>query len=453
MVVRDGEVLLNEGFGVRDIEAELPVSTQTLFPIGSSTKTFTAAALVALAREHSIDLDAPIRTYRPGFAMRDPEATELLSLRDCLSHRSGLPRHDLVWQARDGEITRRDIIDALAHLPPSQPFRTAYQYNNLLYMAAGELAAGLANCRYEDAVTSRILEPLNMSRSNFSVATTQEDPDHATPYTVGAEGEPARAIPFATLDLAGPAGGLNSCTDDLVPWLITLTGRWAGRVPRPLSSVVAELGVPSIPMPDEGGGPVTPVGYGMGLMLADYRGRRVSHHGGNIDGFSCEILTREDGIGIAVLCNLNVTWLRDSVPYLILDALDGVVSPDHGAFFRDHLAARLASAQAARTQSTSEAHSAPARPFIEYAGWYRHPAYGDCAVTDQGEGLRWDFGSIPSGSLAHRHGDDFEILTTLNGVETRFAAHFTSGPAGSVDALRIRLEPAVPPIPFLRHLP
>lgn len=449
-VVRNAAVLFNEGFGVRDVESNLPVTTKTLFPIGSSTKTFTAAVLAVLAGEGHVDLDAPIRTYVPGFAMWDHEATESLSLRDCLSHRSGLPRHDILWQAHDGVLTRRDVISALAHLPSSQPFRSAYQYNNLLYMVAGELAAMHSGSDFEDVVTARILGPLNMSRTNFSVVTTQQDSDHATPYHQETDGEPARRIPFAALNLAGPAGGINSCTDDLIPWLITLTGRGiAGRPPLLSTGILVELRTPAIPMPADDEEYVAPVGYGLGLMLADYRGRRISHHGGNIDGFSCEILTRDDGVGIAVLCNLQATSLRDAVPYLILDALDDFESPDHGAFFRQRLAVKLAQAEAAHSLPASENPSSTVRPLDDYAGLYRHPGYGDSVVACTGGTLQWKLGSI-SGLLRHREGHDFAIEALLNGTETRLAARFTTGPTGSVDALLMQLETAIPPIQFSR---
>lgn len=126
LVVADGELLLAEGFSKRNLGADAPVTAQTLFPIGSSTKTFTAELCASLVEEGTLDLDSPVRELLPGFRLQDPVATELLSIRDCLSHRSGLPRHDLLWYA-GGPLSRDDLIAALAHLAPSKPFRQAWQ--------------------------------------------------------------------------------------------------------------------------------------------------------------------------------------------------------------------------------------------------------------------------------------------------------------------------------------
>lgn len=453
VVVDNGRVVLNEGFGHRDLDAELPVTTQTLFPIGSATKTFTASVLASLADEGLIDLDAPLRSYLPTFAMNDPVATDLLSTRDCLSHRSGLPRHDIVWQAADHGYTRRDLVAALAHLPASAPFRSTYQYNNLLYIAAGEIAAALIGGEFEEAIAERLLRPLAMTRTNFSVATTQTDADHATPYLRPSPADDVKEIPFANLDLAAPAGGLNTCADELVSWLLTLTGRGVGERPPLLSGqVLADMRTPAIAMPLDGSGPVTPVGYGLGLMLADYRGQRVSHHGGNIDGFSCDVLTRSDGIGIAVLTNLHATWLRDSVPFLVLDALDGLPSPDHGTFFRKRLTAKLAEADAARALPKALPESAGRwRPVHEYTGRYHHPAYGDCVVTGaDDETLIWLYRALPPGAFFHHDHERFEIRTRLNGSDTRLLAEFAGDRSGAVAALLVQLETGVPHIRFER---
>ena len=369
VVVRDGDVVFMEGVGKRDVANDLPVTPQTLFPIGSSTKTFTAALLATLTDAGIIDLDAPIRTYLPHFALCDPVASERVTMRDCLSHRTGLPRHDILWQAGDGWLSRGDLITALAHLPANKEFRAAYQYNNLLYIVAGEIAGQLCGTSYEDAVASRILRPLAMTRTNFSVDETQQDTDHATPYLRAATDDEPHEIPFARLDLAGPAGAINSTVSDLVPWLLTLTGHSVeGRPPLLSGDVLGQMRTASIDMPTDDNSPITTVGYGLGQMLETYRGHRIAHHGGNIDGFSSQILTRDDGIGIAVLSNLHATSFRDSLPYYLLDAIDGVPSPDHGSYFRDRLTARFAAADNARALRIPESRTPASGPVGDYAG-------------------------------------------------------------------------------------
>ena len=444
-VVADGKVMLLQGFGHRDLASQSPVTPDTLFPIGSATKTFTAALLASLAEACALGLDAPVRTYVDAFALHDPVASEQVSMRDCLSHRTGLPRHDILWQAGNGVLTRADIVSALAHLPVNKPFRESYQYNNLLYIAAGELAGGFSGSSWEEAIDHRMLRPLAMTRTNFCVGGTQADADHATPYIRRANGD-IEPTPFVDLGLAGPAGGINSCARDLVPWLLALTGAHS---PALSTRTLTEMRTPAIAMPGDADAPTTSQAYGLGLMLEDHHGRRIAHHGGNIDGFSSQILTRDDGVGIAVLTNLHATWLRDSLPYLILDTLDGVTSPDYGGYFRRRLEARFAAADAARALP-ARSGLPPVRPLTDYAGRYRHPGYGELQVTHDGGSLAWHYRSLPSGPLRHCHLEVFEAHTHLNGVDVALPAQFTHDLAGDVDAMHVQLELMVRPIRFAR---
>jgi CubicO group peptidase (beta-lactamase class C family) len=452
VVVKDGEVLLAAGFGQRDVDADLPVDADTLFPIGSSTKTFTAAVLATLVDEGTLDFDVPVTSYLPGFALQDPIATQLLSVRDCLSHRSGLPRHDMIWYAGDGTLDRDEVIGRIRHLTPTQPFRQAWQYNNLLYLTAGHLAGKLTGGSYEDAVRERVLAPLGMVRTNFSVVQTQADSNHAKPYVRPFGESIAKQVPFASLDLAGPAGNINSSVNELVPWLRTLLAQGVdGREPLLSTSVLKELRTPAWPVvPLFDGGAARNVGYGLGLVIEEYRGKRVTHHGGNIDGFSSQVLTVPDeGIGIAVLTNLNGTSLRDALPYLILDALDGVEPVDHGANYHARMSAMLEAADNAK--KSGAARSKPlgtVRPLEEYVGEYVHPGYGPVTI---GEGLTFRYYNLPEGTLEHRHLEVFDAVVQVGGDENRFPAQFTHDLEGEVDGLLLKVEATLPPQRFERQ--
>ena len=452
VVIKDGELVLSEGFGSRDVDRGLPVTSATLFAIGSATKTFTAALIGSLVDEGVLDLDAPVRTYLPGFRMHDPVATEQLTLRDCLAHRSGLPRHDILWYAGAGHLDRDDLIRALEFLPPSQPFRQVMQYNNLLYTLAGHLAGRLCGGSFEEAVTTRILKPLSMDRTNFDVLVSQQDGDHSQPYLQPHGHEAAAQVGFASLDLVGPAGNINSCADDLVAWLQALLG--VGDHPPLLStSLLTELRTPMVPL---NGIPenvvVQHVGYGLAQIIEDHRGRRLTHHGGNIDGFASQVMTRvEDGIGIAVLTNLGKSGLRDALPYVILDLIDGVAPSGHGAYFKqraDDLAAQLYAA--GERQLTEALPYGPVRPFADYVGTYRHGGYGEVVVALDGEQLTLRYLGLPPGVLVHRHLEVFVLVIGAGGAEQKVGAQFTHDLEGAVRSLRLELEPAVDPIEFAR---
>lgn len=169
-VVHDGAVKLAQGFGQRDIEADLPVTDRTLFAIASCTKAFTTTLMAMLVRDGLVEWDKPVREYLPYFRLHDPVASDLATIRDLLSHRTGLPRHDMVWYGNPGLDRRELVAQRLRHLPLSKGIREAYQYNNLMYLTAGLLAGEVLGSTWEDAIRTKLLEPLGMSSSCLSPA-------------------------------------------------------------------------------------------------------------------------------------------------------------------------------------------------------------------------------------------------------------------------------------------
>lgn len=453
VVVADGEVVLCEGFGERDVDRSLPVTPQTLFPIASSTKTFTAALCALLVEDGLLAWRRPVRDYLPELRMADPVATEQVTVHDLLCHSSGLPRHDMLWYAACDGMSRADLVDALAHLAPSRGFREAWQYNNLLYMAAGQIAGRVTGGSYEDALRSRILDPLEMARTNLSVAQTGADPDAARPYVAPEPGEPLREVPFAPLDLIAPAGALNSCAADLVPWLMTLLGRGvAGGAPLLSAHLLTALRTPAMPLPERSllaGG--DPVGYGLGQIVEDYRGHRSVHHGGNIDGFSSQVsMIPSAGCAVAVLTNRDGTALRDALPYLVYDRLLGLTPTPHGqTMLAQEEALHLGRAQARRRTSTHSAYLPAVRPAHDYVGGYRHPGYGDLVVSLAGDGLHARYRAV-AGPLHHRHLEVFTLVTDLGGVSTPLPVQFFHDVDGDVTAAAVTLDVGAVPVRFDR---
>jgi CubicO group peptidase (beta-lactamase class C family) len=451
LVVANGEAVLCEGFGHRDLARDLPVTPRTLFPIGSSTKTFTAALCAVLVDRGALAWDRPAREYLPHLRMRDLVATEQLTVFDMLCHRSGLPRHDMLWYVGRDELSRSDLITALRHLEPSRGFRETWQYNNLLYATAGELAGHVAGTTYEDAVRRHLLDPLGMARTNLSVDKTMADDDAATPYVSPGPGEPVKEVPFARLGLIAPAGAINSSIDELRPWLLSLLGLPADGPLLP-ESVLSVLRAPAAPLPE---GTLlaigNPVGYGLGLFVEDYRGHRMVHHGGNIDGFSAHVgVIPETGHGVVVLCNRDGSALRDALPCLIYDRLLGLPPRAHGERFHElETALRQGHAESQRRTTTAAANLPPVRPLADYAGRYRHPAYGEFTVVADGDTLTARYRSL-TGPLDHRHLEVFTFTVDLGGVDTPLPAQFFHDLDADVTAVAVPLEPAVDPIRFER---
>jgi len=455
-VVHDGKVLLARGFGQRDVDAGLPVTEQTLFPIGSSTKSFTASVLASLVDEGRLDWDAPVREYLPGFRMFDPVATEHLSTRDMLSHRSGLPRHDFAW-IENNDITRAEIARRLRYLPPNKTFREKWQYNNLLYITAGHLAEALLDCSWEDAVRLRLLAPLGMTNTNFSVRDAKQSSDHAIPY-LDKDGE-HRAVPHRGLDLAGPCGSMNSCIADMARWALVnaSAGEVDGRVV--LSpAAVRELHSPAMVL---AGNEMSNVadqypearlhGYGLGWFVENYRGNTIVHHGGNIDGFSSMVSALPaERIGVVVLTNLSGTHARDVLPYVVYDMLLGLEPLPWGSRLRAAEEAMRAGMKEARSAVEAKAQAAPpSHEPAEYAGDYWHPGYGMFRVLLEDGVLVPRYNDFDEFVLRHRHYDVWDLV--LEAFDATIPLSFALDFDGDVASLSVPFESTLPPIVFARQ--
>ncbi len=194
-VVQGDKVILLKGYGYRDAEKQLPVTPNTLFAIGSITKSFTVSTLGMEMDEGKVDWDKPVREYLPTFKMYDPVQTEQMVVRDLITHRTGLPRHDLVWYSSD--FPREDLIQRLQFLEPNKPLRSRFQYNNLMFMTAGYIAGQLNGKSWEDTIRERVLTPLGMKGTTFSVKDSQNAPDFAQPYRKGFDVKSeVKRIPF-----------------------------------------------------------------------------------------------------------------------------------------------------------------------------------------------------------------------------------------------------------------
>ena len=449
VVVHEHDVLLCEGFGQADLEGGQPVTADTHFPIASDTKAFTAATLCLLADAGSLDLDAPVRDVLPWFAMHDPHATELVTPRDLLSHRTGLPRHDLVWFG-DTTMSLEETTRRLRHLPMSRPVRTAWDYNNLCYIAAGHLIEVVTGMSWREAVTTSLLEPLGMTRTAFSA----QDPaigQLAWPYKATSTGFARQALPArSTSDKAGPAGGLVSTIADLAQWLLARLGQRTEVLPAAALEEMhrpSMLGGISLDQFDE----IASLGYGLGCQVESYRGRRLVHHGGNILGYSSDVcIVPGAGIGMAVLTNLDSSYLRLPLMYGILDQLYGDTDAGLGARVHDLQTALLTGHSEARDHRQHAASRAPAsRDLSAFSGTYVHPAYGELKIRVDDGVLVPDFHDAGDRlRMVHRGYDAWDLVFVDHEEDCPLV--FTQGADGGISGLSVALEAAVAPTVFHR---
>lgn len=455
-VVKDDQVIHLRGYGYRDLERKLPVTPQTVFAIGSVTKSFTVVALGALVQQGKLDWDEPIRTYLPDFQLQDSYAAERMTARDLVTHRSGLPGHNAVWYLWEGSgLQRRDYYQRLRYLQPSAAFRSRWQYNNLTFTTAGYLAEQIAGVSWDELTEREVFEPLEMKASSTVLAGLEQASERASGYRRDDRGE-IEHLKYANIDAGGPCGSINSSLEDMSHYLRALMsgGKWQGRqvfdaytlreMTRP------QMITPEMPKDSELGQNE----YGMGLMVNTYRNHPQVGHGGNIDGFTAYIAwLPQDRIGIVMLSNLNrANQFRLVLSQRIFDLLLNLEPIDWSARY----AARTAKDKAAaahRELDSRKPGTRPAHALSEYVGEYEHPAYGTVRIAQSGDGLSLAFHGLSS-ALRHFHYETFEVVADqLNRLQRdqKSKVIFNTGPNGEVQSVSARFEAESGDIVFARR--
>jgi CubicO group peptidase (beta-lactamase class C family) len=448
-IVVDDEVVLAKGYGFRDLEKKMAMDADTLLAIGSSSKAFTTFAMGTLVDQGKLEWDVPVRRYIPWFTLTDAGTSERITPRDLVTHRSGLPRHDLVWY-NNFSASREEFVRRLAYLQPTADLREKFQYNNLMFLAAGFLVETLTGKPWEDSIRGLVLEPLGMSRTNFSVLDSQKDANFAFPYHE--EKSKLERIPFRDITNIGPAGAINSTANEMSRWLrVHLNGGQLNGKPIIQPQTIQDMHLAHMPTGQTPEIPeLSPASYGMGWFVDSYRGHDRVQHGGNIDGFSAMIsMFPDDRLGFVVLSNLNGTALPELLIRQATDLILGLEPKD----WVGEAAARKAKGQQAAKQAEQKkfsrrvAKTKPAHDLEAYAGDYNHPGYGDLRVTLENGKLSFTYNGITT-PLEHWHYETFNGLKSADPTFEDFKLLFRSDADGRVSALEAQMEPALEAIVF-----
>ena len=440
-VVKDDSVVFAQGFGVRKLGDPAPVTPRTLFAIGSCTKAFTAATLAMLADSGKLAWDDPVTQYLKGFQLYDPYVTRELTVRDLLTHRSGLMRGDALWYATPYD--RDEVLRRIRYLKPSWSFRSRYGYQNIMFLAAGQLVPAVTGMSWDDFVQRRLFAPLGMTATNTSVTALARAADVATPHERVAGKE--QPVAWRNIDNIGPAGAINSNVLDMAQWLRLQLGTGSYRGARLISAAaMKEMHAPQTLVPldsiTERLRPSTHfAAYGFGWSLADYRGRKLVSHGGAIDGFRALVgLAPEERLGVVVLTNggepgralTNALFLR------VVDAYLGGPAADWSAELRRVRNDQMArdSADEAKQEHERVTGTKPTLDLAAYAGSYRNEMYGDVTVTLEQSALMMRFGPFYTGDLRHWHFDTFKSKWR-DPEEGEDLITFALGAAGRMDHL------------------
>ncbi len=452
-IIVDGETVYLAGHGLRDRERQLPATAKTLLAIGSSSKAFTTFAMGALVDKGTMQWDVPVRSYLPWFRLHDDVATLRITPRDHVTHRSGLPRRDLVWY-NNSSSTREDLVRRIAYLPLSKDIRTTFQYNNLMFLTAGFLVGELTKSTWETGLQQLVLDPLGTSRTNFSVTQSQLDADHALPYRTS--GDTITRIPFRDISLMGPAGSINSSAEDMLRCLnLHLAGGKRGDIRVIQANTLRDMYRPHTPISGLGDDPeLGPQSYALGWFVDTYRGQYRVQHGGNIDGFTASVqMLPARNIGLVVLVNQNGSALGELISRHVMDRLLGGETRDwsgEGIVRRNAAAlvarSALSPATVARVSGTTPVHA-----LSKYVGAYADSGYGTLNIFVERDTLRVTYNGITA-QLAHWHYETFSGLR--NPDDPTFENQqlsFRTGSDGRVDGLLVVLDANVPPVLFVKQ--
>lgn len=443
-IVRGDSVIYAKGFGVREVGKPEQVDAQTLFAIGSNTKSFTVVALGMLEDEGKLALDDKAMAYLPEFAMSDAYITRELTLRDLVTHRSGFFRGDAVWMGSG--FSREEILRRTLQQPAATSFRSTFGYNNIMFLAAGEVVGKVAGTSWDAFVKERIFTPLGMTRS---VTSTRDFGSAVVASPHAFVDRKATPIAHRNLDNVAPAGSIYSNVEEMGQYLRfhLRDGRYKGRqllskrfqdqmeVAQMVSSAGRDSLLPMVHFDT----------YGLGFWLRDYYGKLLVSHGGGIDGMLSQMAWMpEADVGVVVLTNTDGQNLQNALPFSILDRFIGAPERDWSALYLTRARQqqqRVDSVRAALVAQRVEG-TRPSLALDRYTGVYDNPFYGELRIVQEGGKLALKRSAEQFGTLEHWHLDTWGVTWNTSrtpGVNT--FTIFRVDPDAKVASLEVRGPP------------
>jgi len=447
-IVVNDKLVFAKGYGFRDYEKKLPITANTLFPIASNTKLFTAVAAGFLVEEGKLTWDRPIRESVPTIEFYDNSLNNTVTLRDMLAHRTGITRHDSIWYKSN--YTTKELFERLKYLEPKEPPRQLFLYNNMMYAGAGYSIQLQSGKPWSDYVREKILKPLEMNHTVYSIADMLKAPDYGVPFTEKRDTMELYKIPYyEDTDGLAAAGAIISNIDDLSHWLIALmnNGKYGGQQVLPPKVLQATL-EPAIALPNTAGETrgwweVLNRAYGMGRWTASYRGRLIAFHGGDLPGFHSQIsYMPNEHVGVIVfVIGDHIAPLYNPISYNVYERLLGMDQvPWTGRLLDVRLKNKKAGTEARSKAGFGRvANTNPSHALSDYVGEYEHPAYGTLRIGLKDNQLQFEFHKIRF-PMTHFHYDRFD--TADDEQEGKWSVNFATNPQGDVDKATMSLDEA-----------
>jgi CubicO group peptidase (beta-lactamase class C family) len=434
-VVQNDNVIFLKGYGIKETGKTQPVTADTLFEIGSTTKAFTATAMAMLADEKKLSWDDPVRNYVAGFHISDPCTDSLITLRDIASHRSGVARHDELWD--DSDLPRDELIRRIGAMKVWRPIRAGYQYNNLMFVTAGEAAASAAKIPWEQLIRTRIFAPLGMTESRITFAEWPSS-DHATGHRWISKTQLAAIQPMRNYDVLAPAGTIKTSAHDMAQWLRFQLAGGAIDGKRLMSlSAIEETHTPQTIIPI---GPAMRtfypdtnfLTYGLGWNVYDYHGELLVAHAGALNGFRTTVaLLPKRNLGIAILENIGRGTALAALRNTIIDQFLGLPARDWNSDMLDAEKFEGSKAEDALHEREAKRVTAakPSHDLGAFAGTYQNAGFGDATIRVANDALtlHWQRLTLP---LVHENYDTFSAIDTTEDIDE--PVQFRLGADGTV---------------------
>jgi len=447
-IVVNDKLVFAKGYGYRDYGRKVPFTPTTLCPIASNSKLFTAIAAGMLVEKGKLTWDKPVREAVPTIQFYNDQLNNNVTLRDMLSHRTGVTRHDLIWFK--SPFTRKELFEKLKYLEPQQPMRETFLYNNLMFSAVGYIIELQSGKTWEQYVRQNIFEPLDMTTTTYTISDMLKQPDHGVPYREKRDSFELYPIPYyEDTEGVAPAGAIISNVSELSHWLVALMndGKYNGKQVLPPEVLKATM-QPAIGLPNAlgealGYWEVLNPDYGMGRQTASYRGRLMTFHGGDLPGFHSQVsFLQNDKIGAIVLViGDHAAPLYNVVSYNVYERLLGM---EQTPWSERRLKIRLANKKAA-TEARAKAggdrvpNTKPSHALADYAAEYENPAYGIVKIGLKSDQLDFNFHEFQY-PLSHFHYDRFD--TPDDEQYGKFSVNFRTNPQGDISDAVMSLDEA-----------
>lgn len=460
-VIEKNKVVYAQGFGYRDLNGKLPVTPNTLFAIGSCTKAFTATLIGKLQQDGKLDIDKPVKNYFPELKFYNDAMNNTITLRDMMSHRTGLPRHDLSWYLFNSPSTD-SLVMRIQYMEPTFGVREKWQYNNFMFAAQGALIKHISGKSWGDNIKEKFFEPLGMTRSDVSIPEMEKEEDISLGYGLKKDSI-IKKLDYYHIDGMAPAGAINSSVTDMAKWVTAWinNGKYNGKeiIPESFrnqaisSQSVIDGALPGKETPD-----LYFANYGFGWMLSSYKGHYCVEHGGNIDGFSASAcFFPSDSIGIVVLSNQDGSVVPGIVRNLISDRMLNLKYIDWNGVQKHSSDKNKQEAEKGKKDKVVEVKHPATHPVADFAGDYKNPAYGTMKMYIRHDSL---FVKTVTHTIWLRqlNYDIFEVFDVdpKEGIDTTdnggLKLQFRMNVSGDIDAVEGKLEQSLSPIIFTKQI-